>query len=232
MKRTLAIVFGLLIATPAFAGLNPDAELAMHLVAGCEYLYCPELAPGGPNTPGDCLGINNDLSVAELAQCYYYAYVVLVAYNVTGFNAVEYCIGGWPTGRGNPPLPALMLCPEVSIILGDPFVAVGIQSLGGVVAPDLACGGLVMFGYFSTGNLAPYLGALPITLAYCPSAYSYAADPHNFVIDENFVEDNVVSEHGCTIGGVHWEPVPYDDCNPQATATDPTTWSNVKSMYK
>jgi hypothetical protein len=234
MKRVLAIAFGLmLVAAPAFAGPNAEAELAMHTVASFDYLYCDDLTLPGMYFPPDCEGIDNSATMAELDASYGYVYVVFLAYNVTCISGVEYCIGGWPETRGTPPKPPLNYCPTSSLVLGDPFAGGGIQGFGTCVCTEL-CGGTIGFAYFVWGAF-PYPTYLPLTLFYCPSNYSYPADPHNYVLacaEHNFEEDRVISEHGCTIGGDHWETVPYDDCDVQATATDPTTWGNIKAMYK
>jgi hypothetical protein len=236
--RALAIAFGLmLVAAPVFAEPNQDTELAMHTVASYEYLYCPELSNFDPAHPEyhplDCAGIDNSATMEELALSYNYVYVVFMAYNFFCISGVEYCIDGWPTSRPVPPKPPLNYCPEGSLVLGDPWNGGGIQAFGECVCSEY-CADVMTFAYFFW-NAGPYLDALPVTLFYCPSAYSYPTEPHNYVLacaDYNFVEDNVASEHGCTIGGTHWETVPYEDCDPEVTATEPTTWGNIKAMYK
>jgi hypothetical protein len=233
MKKTLAIAFGLmLIAAPVLAGPNPEAELAMHTIASFEYLYCQELL-NPPLFPLDCTMIDNSATVAEMDASYGYVYVVFLAYNVTCISGVEFCIAGWPTLRGAPPTPLLNYCPEGSLVLGNPWAGGGIQAMGSCACTQVDCGGTVGFAWFIWGAYA-YPTYLPVTLDYCMSGYSYPAEPHNYVLGcaPDFVEDPTVSHHGCTIWGVYPELVPYADCNPDITATDPTTWSNVKSMYK
>ena len=235
MMRVLAIVFGLmLVASVSFAGENPQGELAMHVVASGDFLYCPELTtPGGGYFPLDCLGIDNDATPAELAAAYGYAYVVLCCYNVTGITGVEYCITGFPVARDGSPAVALNYCPTESLVLGDPLVGGGIQTFGLCLEPDplAPCGGMVGFAWI--GLLASQTVTPDAVWSYLPSAYSF--DPgYNYFLDctTQYEIDPAVSEHGCTINGVHWEPVPYDDCHPDATATEKSTWSNVKSMYR
>ncbi|MCK4548017.1 MAG: hypothetical protein KAW17_11320 [Candidatus Eisenbacteria sp.] len=238
MKRMLAITFGLmLIAAPALAGPNPDASLAMHTVASSEYLYCPELSNFDPLHPGyhpmDCTMIDNSAEAAELEASYGYVYVVFLAYNVDCITGVEYCIAGWPTVRGAPPQPLLNYCPEASLILGNPFLGGGIQAFGESVCTEAGiCGDVLTFAYFIWGSAA-FPTYLPLTLEYGPSAYSYPTNPHNYVLGPapDFVEDNVVAEFGCTIGGTYHTMVPYWNC-PGNTAVEPSTWSNVKAMYR
>jgi hypothetical protein len=228
--RALAITLGLmLVAAPAFAGPNPNATLAMHTVASFDYLYCPELN----GMLFDCTMIDNSAEMAELDASYGYVYVLFLAYDVECISGVEYCIGGWPASRGAPPVPPLNYCPESSLILGDPFAGGGVQAFGECVCTDV-CDGTIGFAWFVWGAYA-YTTVLPLTLDYCASGYSYPTDPHNYVLacaDFNFEEDVTVAEFGCTIGGVYPILVPYDGCDPGATAVDPTSWSNVKAMYK
>jgi hypothetical protein len=228
--RTLAIVFGLmLIAAPVFAGPNPQAALAMHTVASFEYLYCPELM--GPMLPLDCNGIDNSATVADLEGSAGYVYVVFMAYNVECISGVEYCITGWPVTRGAPPLPTLLYCPEASLLLGNPLVGGGIQAFGESVCSAVGCGPVgFAYTFINTAGVSSYL---PMTLSYCQSAYAYPSEPHNYVLGPGpeFIEDVMVSEHGCTLGGVNAETVPYFDCN-GGTAVDATSWSNVKAMYR
>lgn len=229
--RTLAIVFGLmLIAAPAFAGPNPQAALAMHTVASYEYLYCPELM-GLQYLPGLCDDIDNSATVEDLDASGGYVYVVFMAYNVGCLSGVEYCIAGWPVSRGAPPAPVLMYCPEGSLVLGNPLATGGIQGFGESVCPLLDCG-QIGFAYFVWGAYA-YPTYLPVILSYTGSAYSYPDDPRTFVLGPGplYEEDLTVSTHGCTIWGVHAETVPYFDCT-GGTAVDPTSWSNVKAMYR
>ena len=117
-------------------------------------------------------------------------------------------------------------------MLGTPFEGGGIQGFGESVCTEL-CGGTIGFAWFFW-NSAPHSSYFPLTLEYCASAYSYPADPRNYVLGPppNFVEDNVVAEFGCTIGGTYHTPVPYTNCDPGATALEPSTWSNVKAMYR
>lgn len=237
MKRVVAIAFGLmLVASVSFAGENPTGELAMHVVASGEFLYCPELTtPGGMYFPLDCVGIDNDATPAELAAAYGYAYVVLCCYNVVGITGVEYAITGFPTARDGSPAVSLNLCPlDTSLILGDPLVGGGIQTFGVCVEPsELApCGGMIGFAWIA---LLATQTVLPDQVwSYIPSAYSLDPGGYNYFLDctVDYVIDPTVSEHGCTINGIHWEMVPYDDCHPDATATEKSTWSNVKAMYR
>jgi len=128
---------------------------------------------------------------------------------------------------------SLNLCPlDTALILGDPLVGGGIQTFGVCLRPDelAPCGGMIGFAWIAL--LASQTGVLA-TWSYIPSGYSF--DPgYNYFLDctVNYVIDPTVSEHGCTINGTHWEAVPYDDCHPEATATEPSTWSNVKAMYR
>jgi hypothetical protein len=239
MKRTLAIVFGLLVlAAPAFAqlGPNPNVSLAMHTVASYDYLFCPELMTPVPDgyLPWDCSMIDNSATVEEMDASYGYVYVVFLAYNIdTALNGVEYCVMGWPVVRGSPPVPLMNYCPESSLVLGNPLAGGGIQTFGGDTFPTYpTCGNVLGFAWITSG-LAGYPTALPITLDYCASAYSYPADPHNYVLGPapDFMEDSTNLHFGCTIGGMYPILVPYEDCNLN-TAVEPTTWSGVKSMYR
>jgi hypothetical protein len=235
MMRTLAIVFGLLlVSSPVFAeGANPTGELAMHVVASGEYLYCPELTtPGSAYFPVDCLGINNDVSAAELQASFGYAYLVFCCYNVEGITGVEFAVTGVPTTRSGGPL-VLSLCPATALIQGNPHYSTGgILAFGECLEPVVPCGGMLGFAYVALGpsSQTSTMGLV----SYVPSPFSNAADPHNSFFDCSleFLEDRVFSEHGCTFNGVHPEAVPYADCHPDITPTVPSTWSNVKAMYR
>jgi hypothetical protein len=230
--RALVIALGLLlVAAPAFAGPNPQAALAMHTVASDAFLYCAELAHPGQYFPTDCSGIDPSATQAELDATGGYVYVVFAAYNVHCINGVEFAIGGWPTTRGVPAKPTINYCPSTSLVLGDPWTTGAIATFGETVCAQVECGGIVGFGWFVWGAYG-FPTYLPRTLNYRPSAYSYPTDAHNYVLGPPpmYEEDLVVSAHGCVIKGVSTET--YPDCDPGATAVEPTTWSNVKAMYK
>ena len=226
MRALVIAALVLLVASPAFAGPNPSVSLAMHTIGSDAYLYCPEL---WGMIPYWCHEIDNSLEQGDL-EPYGYGYVCLVSYGMdAGMTGVEYCIGGWPTVRGSPPIPVVYYCPVGSLFLGAAFDGGVIQTFGEDVVSPWPCG-MLLFAYFSfqTSVLDP-----DMELFYCDSAQSYPLDPHNYVLGPppGFVEDDVVGAHGCTILGIHWEVVPYSDCA-GATATEATTWSNVKAMYK
>jgi len=242
----LVLVLSILTATPVLAGPNPYAALAMHTVASYEYLYCEELVEGAYGymyMPDHCSGIDNSATAEELDGSLGYVYVVFLAYNLgpppwgqdTEITGVEYCISGWPTTRGAPPTPPLNYCPEGSLVLGDPFDGGGVQGFGWPVDASWSCAGTVGFAWL-IWNAHQYPDHLPLTLEYCASTYSYAGDPHNYVLGSppDFEEDPTVSQHGCTIGGEHWEQSPYyEDCDPTGpTAAEEKTWGNMKEMYK
>jgi hypothetical protein len=233
MKSFVTALAMIVIAVPALAGPNADVSLAMHTVASYEYLYCEDLASPRSHFPLDCGLIDNSATPPELDASYGYVYVCFVAYNVAGITGVEYCIAGWPSGRGAPPTPLLNYCPATSLLLGDPWAGGGIQAFGELVLPHVDAGGSVVYAWFVWGAYS-YTGFLPVTLEYCASEYSYPASPHNYVLGPapNFIEDTVNLEFGCTIWGVCPVAVPYEDCDPETTPTDPTTWSKVKEMYK
>ena len=90
----------LLVCPPliSYAGDNPNAKLALHLLASEEYLDCPELMPAS------CESINVDLSIEEILGAGGYGYIVLVAYDIDAITGLEFALTGWPTGRGAPTL--------------------------------------------------------------------------------------------------------------------------------
>ncbi len=185
----------------ARATLNPDAKLAMHLVASAEYLYCDDLIASA------CSGIDPDLTAAELAASGYEGYVVFLAYDLeTCISGVEYFVTGWPTGFGAPVFDVPAYCPPMTktLCMGEPFEA--LEGVGGICAFGgcewEAPFGMAPFAYFRF-SLASHTELLPITLAYSPSTYTYGADPHNYLLgpDPDFTECPVQSEQGCSIGG-------------------------------
>jgi len=151
-----------------------------------------------------------------------------LAYNVSAVTGVEFAVTGWPTTRPVPAKPTFHYCPATALVLGDPWTG-AISGFGELVEAPFGCG-VVPFAWFFW-NTALYTGA--VTLDYAASVYSYPTDPHNYVLGAapDYVEDVVVSQHGCMIKGTYAETVPYADCN-GVTAVEPTTWSNVKAMYK
>ena len=229
--KTLTIAFGLmLIAAPVLGqGLNPTGELAMHVVVSDLYLDCPDLGYAGyGEVPPDCAGIVNYASPTELGAGFGYVFVVFCAYNVTGLKGVEYCIVKPYTGR-NPV--TFTLCPPDpgSLVLGDPMMGGGIQTFAVCKEPVVPCGGLVPFAWANYNGVAS-----PGEWCWCLSEYSYPTTPRNYFIDcsPGLIKDDVISYHCAWIGVPPQETVPFTDCDPGATATDATTWSNVKALYR
>jgi len=200
MDRIGFLVLALVLALPAssLAGLNPQAKLAMHLVASDSYLTCAELAPAS------CDSINVDLSAAEILASGGYGYVAFVAYDVTSLTGAEFAVTGWPTGRGAPALNGPVWCSQDALTLGDHLGSGGITTFPAVEADE---NGIVLLGHASFGPLDE--GDFPITLEYSPSSFTYPGDPHNYVLDGsvNYEEDGIVTETGCTVGGSHAEGV-------------------------
>ena len=233
--RVLLIAFGLmLIATPvcAQAGANPMGELAMHVIASGEYLYCQELTtPGTPYFPVDCNGINNSVSAAELSASFGYGYLVFCCYNVAGITGVEFAVTGVPAGRSG--YPPVSYCPESTLAQGsllDPSSG-GILAFGECLEPVVPCGGMIGFAYVAL--LGPMVTGAMGQVDYVPSVFSNESGLNYFLdCSTGYIVDPTYSEHGCTLNGVHPEMVPYEDCDPGATATELNTWSNVKAMYR
>lgn len=225
--KELAIVLSVTVIPAAAFGYSYPG-LAMHTVASYEYLYCPDLVePGSPYFPFDCYSLDRDATMDELDATLGYVYVAFCAYyddywEIDGITGAEYCIAGWPGGPDAPPKPTLNYCPESSVVLGDPFEGGGFQSFGQTLSPlSPEWCGLVGFGWF-VWNASPYCSHLPIALEFCPSTYTYPADPHNDLVGPGpeYAEVRVVLESGCTIGAGG------------PTAAEPTTWSSVKTMYR
>jgi len=230
MKKMIAIAFGLLlVASPALAQ-NESIELAMHVVVTDYYLYCETMQDW---CPYDCTMIDNDGLESEIAPGGWgYMDVVFLAYNFDGISAVEFAVTGWPLTRGVPAPPAMSYCPVTATVFGDPWDGVGAASGFGMdIYPEIPCGGVYCFafGVFNFYNLTAYL---PMTLSYLPSTYTAPECCKVAGPAPDYITVCVHSTHGCTIGGPHWELVPYDDCNPGTTAVDETTWGGVKSMYR
>ncbi len=248
MNRVLLVSL-LVLGLPAvaFAGTNPDTRVCMHLIATDQYLvdlYTTDLAE---LTLAD---IDQDLTVAELSATGYYAYCILCAYNIDNISGIEFQIDGWPTGRGAPVAPTLdyedVTDTQVLAASGFPFGA------GGVVTGGLTWGGCDGTGANvrqrewwgddnnSPGNCKIYPFAsfwinlstatvtYPINLAWVNSTYSYAGDPHNYVMDCTlaYVEDTVAisDSYGCTIGGDYTTPI--------VNSVEPATWSTIKALYR
>ena len=86
---TLAVL--LAGVSPSAAGPNPEAKLAMHVLASSAYLTCDDLeADLAAN------GLDASVTPAEMEAAGGYVYVALVVYDYTGVCGVEYSIGGWP----------------------------------------------------------------------------------------------------------------------------------------
>ncbi|MCK4548222.1 MAG: hypothetical protein KAW17_12365 [Candidatus Eisenbacteria sp.] len=197
MKTTaLAACLTLIAAAPSIAGENPNAKLAMHVVASDQYLYCQEL------TPAVCESINVDVSIQEILAASGYGYIAFVAYDVEGLTGAEFAVSGWPSGRGAPQLSGPYWCPEGTLAMGEHLASGGIASFPCAAA---SANGLVLIGYCSFGPLDEE--DLPVTLEYVASDFSYPDDPHNYVLDctIDYQEDAVVAATGCTIGGTHEE---------------------------
>ncbi len=205
MKAVAVLMLSLMISGFAPAGAradsNPDAKLAMHLVASDEYLYCDDLIASA------CSGIDPDLSMAELAASGYQAYAVFLAYDLeTCITGVEYLVTGWPTGPDAPAFEFPEYCPpmEKTLCMGEPFEALG--GAGGICAFGEcvweAPFGMAPYAYIWF-DLSSHTPLLPITLDYAPSTYTYSDDPHNYVLGPgpDFPEQAVMTWHGCSIGG-------------------------------
>ena len=230
MKKLIAIAFGLLlVASPALAQ-NADVELAMHVVVTDGYLYC-ETAQDW--CPFDCSQIDNDGLESEIAPGGWgYMDVVFLAYNFEAISAVEFLVVGWPSDRGSPAVPAMSYCPATGTLFGDPWAAPGgAFGFGTDIEPIAPCGGVYCFafGVFNYNDLA---GFLPVVLSYGGSSYTTPVCDKVAGPAPYYITVCVHSTHGCTIGDVHFETVPYTDCDPGATAVDETTWGGVKAMYR
>jgi hypothetical protein len=196
--KTMALALCVVLAgiLPAWAGENPSAKLAMHVVASNQYLDCADLMPAA------CESINVDISVGEVLAASGYGYIAFVAYDVLTITGAEFAVDGWPTGRGAPPLSGPYWCPEGTLTMGDPLGSGGIAAFP---CAEASADGLLLIGYCSFGPLSE--ANLPITLQYASSDFSYPNDPHNYVLDctIDYEEDSVVASTGCTIGASHWE---------------------------
>jgi len=177
------------------AGMNPEAKLAMHLIASADSLGWEDLVPTV------CESIDVDLSVAEVLQAGGYGYMVLLAYDVEAVSGVEFAISGWPTGRGAPALSGPYWIEEDATTFGDHLADGGATGLGTCVEPDAA--GLTPLAYLTFGPLDST--DVPITLEFLPSTYSEPEDSLLALTDctEDFVIDDVVLTSGCTIGATH-----------------------------
>jgi hypothetical protein len=178
-------------------GPNANVKLAMHVVASSAYLYCDDLQMDVAAN-----GVNGSVTQAELDAVGGYAYVAFVAYDYERLSGVEWRVGGWPAGMGAPPPPTVNLCPETSLMLGNPMGTGGIQAFGECRYSNTELEFLV-FAWFVYG-FEGFSGYLPLELHYLSSSYSYPGWPHNFVMacaEDLFVESLVVEEHGCLIGG-------------------------------
>lgn len=224
----------------ALAGENPDAKLAMHLVASDEYLYCDDLAPA------TVFDITDELTIAELAASGYCGYVLFLAYDLGScIHCMEYFVTGWPMGRGAPFITPPTYCADI-LVLGQPFeVYGGDGGLGCFVG--MTCLGdpvthMAPFAY-SSFDVSEHTSYLPIVLNYSPSSYGYPTDPHNYVLGPYppCEEDPVVEEHGCVIGtGVGLQSIqlvaPNGGETWYACATPPIEWvatgvANVRLDY-
>ncbi|GEM_PF-6316748 len=206
-------------------GANPDAHLAMHVIVSDAYLGCEDVCPYS------CEDIDNDVLPAEIVGAGFCT-VAFLAYGFSGMTAVEYRVEGFPTGGGAPPLPLVEYCPASSMVSGDPFGDGCMQVLGETIEPDIPWQGTFCFAYarLNTYDLMPWW---PVTLSYSPSAYTYPADPHNFVTGPppDFEESPVLGEHGMTIGGPHSEETPYLSCS-GPSASELETWGGIKERYR
>ena len=187
----IACVVVPVMVTPVLAGENPNAKLALHVVASYDFLDCVELAPAG------CESINVDVSLEELADADGYCYVVLVAYDVDSITGVEFALEGAPSGRG---APALTWC-EDAISLGDHEDGGGITAFEACVESD-STSGIATLAYWSFGPLDST--DLPINLSIIPSTYS-DEDSVLYVMDcsVDHVIDDVVLASGCAIGAMY-----------------------------
>jgi hypothetical protein len=188
----------MLMAGPAWAGSNPDAVFAIHTIASLSYLDCSSLSPG------TCADIDNSLLADELAIHSGFGYVVLGCYNFTDMAAVEFALSGWPSGSP----PSLQYCPTGALAIGDPWSSGVSIVFPGSIQPSEP-GEMACFAYFQT-NMYPVQGFWPFTVSYAPSNAS--SPPGNKIVDSAYATDMVQYEHGCTIGGIHSEEVPYGDC--------------------
>ncbi len=237
----LGVVIGILVvfASAAGAGLNPDAKLAMHLIASGEYLDCEDFELASIDD------INPDLSMEELAAASYCGYVVFVVYDLgVAMTGCEYFVTGWPMGRGAPLFAGPDYCGRIALCLGEPFEAFGgeggIVALGGpFVYPETMS---FPFGAISF-DLSAHTSYLPITLDFSPSRFQYPSSPHNYVLGPwpNYSEDPFVEEHGCVIGTDGLEETlelasPNGGESWHAGSTPPIEWSssyiqNVRLEY-
>jgi len=184
-----------LVPVASWAGENPDAKMAMHIIASEDSLGWNDLAPAA------CESINVDVSVSELFAEGGYGYVVLLAYDVEGISGVEFALDGWPTGRGAPQLSGPYWHAEGATTFGDHLDEGGATGLGECVEPDTT--GLAVLAYLTFGPLDST--DVPIDLSFLPSTYTAPEDSLVGVTDctEIYQIDEVVLTSGSTIGGTH-----------------------------
>ena len=198
---TLAAAAGMLIPPAmSLAGMNPEAKLAMHLIASADSLGWEVLSPAA------CESIDADLSLGELFEAGGYGYILLLAYHVEAVSGVEFAISGWPTGRGAPVLNGPYWIEEDATTFGDHLADGGATGLGTCVEPDAA--GLIPLAYLTFGPLDST--DVPITLEFLPSVYTDPEDSLLAVTDctEEYVADRVVLATGCAIGETYTGPMP------------------------
>jgi len=198
---TLAAAAGMLIPPAmSLAGMNPEAKLAMHLIASADSLGWEVLSPAA------CESIDADLSLGELFEAGGYGYILLLAYHVEAVSGVEFAISGWPTGRGAPVLNGPYWIEEDATTFGDHLADGGATGLGTCVEPDAA--GLIPLAYLTFGPLDST--DVPITLEFLPSTYTEPDDSLPAVTDctEEYVVDPLVLVTGCAIGGTYAGPMP------------------------
>jgi len=244
MRRSMVIAAGLLLlASPALAGPNPNASLAMHTVVTDDFLYCT----GTPVCPDGmvCGEIDNSALEGEIpGGATGYCYIAFLTYNYGTASGVEFMVTGWPTVRGAPAVPVMSYCPTASTVFGDPWddggappqgagmgFGVDLDNPSGAATPDgVFC---FAFGVFNMYDIQSYW---PLTLSYGPSSYTTNPGTGNKITGAapDYLLDmvQVSHEHGCTIGGVHSEDIgDYADCT-FAQRTEQATWSAVKALYR
>jgi len=140
---TIAAILTLAFAVPSVAGENPNAKLALHVIASSDSLGCADLMPAA------CESIESGVSEEDLLAADGYGYILLLAYDIDSITGVEFALDGWPTGRGAPVLSGPNWCHD-GLTLGDHEGEGGITAFGTCVEPDTASS-LAALAYWSFG---------------------------------------------------------------------------------
>jgi hypothetical protein len=197
----------------AVAGNNPDAQLALDMRAFSKTRTCATLATSFTS----CSAINRSVTAVSGPQT---LDVIPVLYQFTGVTGVAFGVD-WQTSYAAF-LPSWTLCGDLNIVRSDGAHYYSIAVTYSTCKTPSGAGAGVAPGFLRFNSYG------------LPTRFHLANDDGGVprTVDCSFNGDEMHTLHDGFLNGEAPGPSDLDPCTAGPTATQATTWSGVKALYR